>query len=41
VMRHPSADDPMKSYRNGSWGNHTQGTMQYSQKRGKHDQPGQ
>jgi len=28
----------MKSYRDGSWGNHTHGTMQYSQEGGKHDQ---
>jgi len=27
-----------KSYRDGSWGGHTQGMMQYSQERGKHDQ---
>lgn len=27
----------MKSYRDGSWDNHTEGTTQYSQERGKHD----
>ena len=33
-----SADDLLTSYRDGSWDSHTQGMMQYSQERGKHDQ---
>ena len=33
-----AANDLPKPHRDGSWDSHTQGTMQYSQERGKHDQ---